>query len=91
MTSIFKHLFKESPQKILMEIYKQKDTPHNLFILKISKLCNTTYGHTQVTIKQMEKTGLLTLEKKGRTQHIQITQLGKKIAQHIQNIKEMLR
>jgi len=62
----------------------------NKYSSKIAKEIDTTYAHIVKIMKEFEKLGLITAEKEGRKKIINLTDKGKKLANHFKGIHELL-
>ena len=85
-------LFQEKPYKLLIRIKdleggQDKDRSCSALIKSI----NCTYSHGLKLLKKLEKTGLISFEKKGRKNIVKLTEKGNKIIDHFKKIKEQLK
>ena len=64
------------------------NTKENLSYVCLCKKLNYTYHHMLGVLKQFEKAGFITTEKKGRSKIIKITEKGKIIADNLKKITE---
>ena len=56
----------------------------------LAKEVDCTYSHAVKILQEMEKNSLVKFEKKGRIKTIRLTESGEKIADHIDQIKNLL-
>ena len=70
---------REKPVKMLVKLSKKPNKEKYFSI--IAKEVDCTYSHTVRTIQDLERKGLLTLNKRGRKNIIELTKLGKDLAE----------
>ncbi|MEK6880540.1 MAG: winged helix DNA-binding protein [Nanoarchaeota archaeon] len=56
----------------------------------LAKEVDCTYSHAVKILQTLEKLGLVNFEKQGRIKVIKLTKRGTDVADHIENIKEMV-
>jgi DNA-binding MarR family transcriptional regulator len=72
----------EKPVRSLLLI-KKEDKP--IYASIIAKEIDSTYAHTLNVLFSLKERGLVVFEKKGRIKHVKITELGKKVADILEN------
>ena len=77
--SIENMFLREKPARILLAIAAQ-DKPYASII---SKEVDTTYAHTTSVLSEMEHYGLISTNQDGRVKYIELTNLGKNIAEEL--------
>ncbi|HIH36909.1 MAG TPA: winged helix DNA-binding protein [Methanocellales archaeon] len=75
--SIENMFLREKPASILLAIAKQNKP----YASVISKEVDTTYAHTTSVLSEMEHYGLISSNQDGRVKYIELTDLGKNIAE----------
>ena len=74
------HLFlREKPVQMLVKLNKRKGKEKYFSV--IAKEVDCTYSHTVRTLQELQKKGLITFKKVGRKNIIQLTKLGKDMAE----------
>jgi len=84
---LFDVLFRSKPAMILVTLRKNN---RNRYGSVLAKEVDCTYSHTVKILQEMEKEGLVSFDKQGRIKTVNLTEDGKKIAEHIDKIKGML-
>lgn len=79
--------FRKKPAMILVAL---KNNPKSRYGSVLAKEVDCTYSHAVKIIQEMEKSKLVSFEKKGRIKTIKLTDSGEKIADHIERIKDLL-
>ena len=72
--------FRDKPARLLVYIKKERRS----YASVLSKQINATYSHTKEILDRMQKLGLVTFTKTGRTKHITLTPLGTDLAEHFE-------
>jgi len=75
---------REKPVNMLVKLSK-KPTKQKYFSI-IAKEVDCTYSHTVRTLQELQKKGLLTFNKKGRKNIIELTKVGKEMAEYFDKI-----
>ena len=79
------HLFlREKPVQMLVKLNKKKGKQKYFSV--IAKEVDCTYSHTVRTLQELNRKGLLTFKKTGRKNIIQLTKLGKDMAETFDKI-----
>jgi len=86
-TEMFEVFFRRKPAMILVALRKSQK---NRYGSVLAKEVDCTYSHAVKILQEMEKAKLVTFEKHGRIKTISLTDNGNKIAEHIENISELL-
>ncbi|MEK6948455.1 MAG: winged helix DNA-binding protein [Nanoarchaeota archaeon] len=86
-TQMFEVFFRRKPAMILVALRKSQK---NRYGSVLAKEVDCTYSHAVKILQEMEKAKLVTFEKHGRIKTIALTDNGNKIAEHIENISELL-
>ena len=84
---IFEVFFRKKPAMILVAL-RASNRNRNGSVL--AKEVDCTYSHAVKILQEMEKAKLVSFEKQGRIKTISLTETGNKIAESIEQIKEML-
>ena len=74
---------KNKPSFILIKIHACQN---KCYASNIAKKVDCTYSHTVRIIQQLEKEGLLTLDKEGRIKAITLTKKGREIAETLKKL-----
>jgi len=85
---IFNVFFREKPAMMLIELKNLKGK--NIYASSLAKKVDCTYSHVVKILQQMEKSGLINLEKQGRLKLLSLTKKGSEMAEHINNIRSLL-
>lgn len=85
---IFEVFFRRKPAMILVALRKHGGKSKYGSVL--AKEVDCTYSHAVKILQEMESARLVNFEKQGRIKSINLTENGEKIAEHIENIKDML-
>jgi predicted transcriptional regulator len=86
-TDIFEVFFRRKPAMILVAL---RNNPKAKYGSILAKEVDCTYSHAVKILQEMEKSKLVTFEKKGRIKTIDLTDDGERIADHIDRIREIL-
>ena len=84
---MFEVFFRRKPAMILVALRKSQK---NRYGSVLAKEVDCTYSHAVKILQEMEKARLVTFEKHGRIKTISLTDTGNKVAEHIENISELL-
>jgi len=87
MKDVFDVFFRKKPALMLIAL-KKSSKPRYGSIL--AKEVDCTYSHAVKILQGLEKIGLVQFEKKGRIKLIKLTKRGQEIADHIEQVKELL-
>jgi DNA-binding MarR family transcriptional regulator len=77
----------EKPIRSLL-LLKRSDKP--IYASIIAKEIDSTYAHTLNVLFSLKERGLVVFEKKGRIKHVKITELGKKVADILENFIDVV-
>ncbi len=87
MKDPFDLFFRRKPALMLVALKKITKAKYGSVL---AKEVDCTYSHAVKILQALEKLGLVTFEKKGRTKLIKLTKKGEEIANNIANIKRAL-
>jgi len=87
MKDAFDLFFRRKPALMLVALKKITKAKYGSIL---AKEVDCTYSHAVKILQALEKLGLVTFEKKGRTKLIKLTKKGEEIANNIDNIKRLL-
>jgi len=87
-SAIFEVFFRRKPAMILVALRKSQK---NRYGSVLAKEVDCTYSHAVKILQEMEKAKLVNFEKHGRIKTISLTDLGNKVAEHIEKIEEALK
>lgn len=80
-------IFKDKQARILLFL---RTSEQELYISYIAKMTNTTYVHTCKFLKECEADGITMSERHGKIKVIKLTDKGKKIAELIDSIYNLI-
>ena len=86
-SSIFEVFFRKKPAMILVALRKGGK---NRYGSVLAKEVDCTYSHAVKILQEMEKAKLVIFEKHGRIKTITLTEIGNKVAEYIDKIKDLL-
>lgn len=86
-SNIFNVLLQEKPCAILRALRNAKG---ELYASEVARMVNCTRSHACKILLFMEKNGFINFEKQSRIRKISLAEKGKKIAEHIEKVKELL-
>jgi len=81
---IFNVFFREKPTMMLVNL---KNAKTNVYASSLAKSIDCTYSHVVKILQQMEKSGLINFDKKGRLKLLALTKKGNEIAENIDSIR----
>lgn len=81
---IFDVIFREKPAEMLIELRNAKS---EIYASSLAKVVDCTYSHVVKILQQMEASGLLTFDKRGRLKLLTLTKKGAEVADHIHKVK----
>ena len=84
---IFNVFFREKPAMMLLGL---KNNKTGVYASSLAKQIDCTYSHVVKILQQMQKAGLVNFEKQGRLKLLTLTKNGSEIADHIDNIRNIL-
>ena len=84
---IFEVFFRKKPAMILVAL---RANTRNRYGSVLAKEVDCTYSHAVKILQEMEKARLVSFEKQGRIKTISLTDTGNRIAESIEQIKELL-
>ena len=79
--------FREKPALMLLGLHNSKGP---IYASSLAKSVDCTYSHVVKILQHMEVSGLITFEKTGRLKLLTLTKEGKTIAEHINEVKNLL-
>ncbi len=86
-SKIFNIFFREKPAMMLINL---KNTKSEIYASSLAKSVDCTYSHVVKILQEMEKAGLINVEKQGRLKILTLTKTGSDIAEHMETIKNMM-
>ena len=84
---VFNIFFREKPAMMLVTLHNVKT---DIYASSLAKQIDCTYSHVVKILQQMEESGLILFDKKGRLKLLTLTKKGKDIADHIDRIRSSL-
>lgn len=87
MKDVFDVFFRKKPALMLIALKKSSKARYGSIL---AKEVDCTYIHAVKILQGLEKIGLVQFEKKGRIKLIKLTKRGQEIADHIEQVKELL-
>jgi len=84
---IFNVFFREKPAMMLVGI---KNAKSGVYASSLAKTVDCTYSHVVKILQEMQKAGLINFEKQGRLKLLTLTKSGAEVAEHIDNIRNIL-
>lgn len=88
MKDSFEVFFRKKPALMLVALKKSGKIRYGSIL---AKEVDCTYSHAVKILQGLERLSLVTFEKKGRIKLIKLTKKGEEIADHIDNIKNLLK
>lgn len=82
---MFHLILRDKPSKIFIAL---KDPNTQWYLSKIAKNTGTTYMFVTHLISNLQKSGFVTLETKGKKRMIKLTEKGEKVANLLEEIKK---
>lgn len=79
--------FREKPAMMLLGLHNAKSP---VYASTLAKSVDCTYSHVVKILQHMEKSSLITFEKTGRLKLLNLTKEGRTIAEHINQVKNLL-
>jgi DNA-binding MarR family transcriptional regulator len=79
--------FREKPVMMLLGLHNAKGP---LYASNLAKSVDCTYSHVVKILQYMEKANLITFEKTGRLKLLNLTKEGRTIAEHMNQVKNLL-
>ena len=84
---MFDTFFREKPAMMLVNLRNAKSA---IYASNLAKQVDCTYSHVVKILQEMEKYGLINFEKQGRLKLLTLTKKGNEIADHIDQIRNIL-
>ena len=84
---IFNVFFRKKPALMLLGLFHAKQ---EIYASSLAKEINCTYSHVVKILQQMHKAGLIEFVKQGRIKLLKLTKKGEKVADHINQIINLL-
>ena len=84
---IFNVFFREKPAMMLVGL---KNAKSGVYASSLAKTVDCTYSHVVKILQEMQKAGLINFEKQGRLKILTLTKSGAEVAEHIDNIRNIL-
>jgi len=79
--------FREKPAMMLLGLHNAKGP---IYASSLAKSVDCTYSHVVKILQHMETSGLINFEKTGRLKLLTLTKEGRTIAEHINQVKNLL-
>ncbi len=79
--------FREKPMQMLINL---KNAKGGIYASSLAKSVDCTYSHVVKVLQMMEKAKLVNFEKQGRLKLLTLTKVGTEIAEHMENVKNLL-
>ena len=84
---IFSVFFREKPAMMLLGLHNAKGP---IYASSLAKSVDCTYSHVVKILQHMETSGLVNFEKTGRLKLLTLTKDGKNVAEHINEVRNLL-
>lgn len=84
---MFNVFFRRKPALMLLGLFQSKE---EIYASSLAKEINCTYSHVVKILQQMQAAGLIEFVKQGRIKLLKLTKKGEKIAEHIDQIINLL-
>ena len=84
---IFNVFFRRKPALMLLGLLNAKS---EIYASSLAKDINCTYSHVVKILQQMHSAGLIEFVKQGRIKLLKLTKKGEKVAEHINQITNIL-
>jgi len=84
---MFNVFFREKPAMMLVSLRQSKGS---IYASSLAKQIDCTYSHVVKILQEMEKASLINFEKQGRLKLLTLTKKGSDMADHIENIRNIL-
>ncbi len=84
---IFNIFFREKPAMMLITLRNAKG---EIYASSLAKQIDCTYSHVVKILQEMERSELVNFDKQGRLKLLTLTKNGQEIADHIDNIRNVL-
>ena len=84
---IFNVFFREKPAMMLIDL---KNAKSEVYASSLAKHIDCTYSHVVKILQQMEDSGLINFNKKGRLKLLTLTKKGQEVAENIEKIRNLL-
>jgi len=84
---MFNIFFREKPAMMLVSL---RQTKGSMYASSLAKQIDCTYSHVVKILQEMEKASLINFEKQGRLKLLTLTKRGSDMADHIENIRNIL-
>lgn len=84
---MFNIFFREKPAMMLVSLRQSKGS---MYASSLAKQIDCTYSHVVKILQEMEKASLINFEKQGRLKLLALTKKGSDMADHIENIRNIL-
>ena len=79
--------FREKPAMMLLGLHNAKGP---VYASNLAKSVDCTYSHVVKILQHMERSNLITFEKTGRLKLLNLTKEGKVVADHVNQVKNLL-
>lgn len=73
-----------------MMLVIMKNSKSAIYASNLAKQVDCTYSHVVKVLQEMEKSGLINFEKQGRLKLLTLTKKGGDVAEHIDNVRNIL-
>jgi len=79
--------FREKPSLMLLGLHNAKAP---IYASSLAKSVDCTYSHVVKILQHMEDSGLITFQKTGRLKLLTLTKQGQQVAEHMNQVKNLL-
>lgn len=80
---IFSVFFREKPAMMLVTLLKSSE----VYASSLAKEVDCTYSHVVKILQEMQRSGLITFNRRGRLKVLTLTKKGEDVARHIETIR----
>ncbi|MCF7872432.1 winged helix DNA-binding protein [Candidatus Woesearchaeota archaeon] len=84
---VFSVFFREKPAMMLVKL---RGATNEVYASSLAKQVDCTYSHVVKILQEMEKANIVSFKKEGRLKILQLTDKGKEIADHVEQIMSKL-
>jgi DNA-binding MarR family transcriptional regulator len=75
------------PADVLLDLYRSGTSN----VTEIARRTSSTYAHTVRVVNRLEKMGVVRFERRGRTKLVGLTEVGRKIGEHLDEIEGLVK
>lgn len=84
---IFGTFFREKPAMMLVHLYASST---EIYASSLAKVVDCTYSHVVKILQDMQRANIVEFKKQGRLKIIVLTEKGKTLAKHVEEIRKVL-